>query len=75
MTGKLLVLWDVDHTLIETRGVGREVFAAAFEQVTGRPMKEMAQPWGRTEPVILAETLDSHGIVDPGDYFQRFDRV
>lgn len=37
-----LVLWDIDHTLIATRGVGREIFGDAFEQVTGTPMREQA---------------------------------
>ena len=31
-----LVLWDIDHTLIETRGVGGQVYAEAFAKVTGR---------------------------------------
>ena len=30
-----LVLWDIDHTLIETRGVGGQVYAEAFAKVTG----------------------------------------
>jgi phosphoglycolate phosphatase len=57
-----LVLWDVDHTLIETRGVGRGLFGAAFESVTGRPMTSMAAMAGRTEPMIVRETLELHGI-------------
>ena len=39
VTGKqLLVLWDIDHTLIETRGVGRKLYELAFRTVTGRPV-------------------------------------
>lgn len=67
-----LVLWDVDHTLIETGGVGREVFAAAFAEVTGTPMKDMAEVSGRPELVIFGETLDMHGIPRSDDYFERF---
>ena len=26
----ILVLWDIDHTLIETRGVGGQIYAEAF---------------------------------------------
>ncbi|MDH6523484.1 phosphoglycolate phosphatase-like HAD superfamily hydrolase [Streptomyces sp. SAI-135] len=37
-----LVLWDVDHTLIDTRGVGRELSASAFLQSTGQPMRQQA---------------------------------
>ena len=36
MTTNKLILWDIDHTLIETGGVGSEVFRDAFEQVSGR---------------------------------------
>jgi phosphoglycolate phosphatase len=67
-----LVLWDIDHTLIETGGVGREVFADAFAQVTGTPMKDMAEVTGRTEPVIFGETLDLHDIPRSDEHFARF---
>ena len=67
-----LILWDIDHTLIETGGVGREVFADTFEQVTGRRIDHMADVTGRTEQVIFRETLSLNGIEDPGDYFPRF---
>lgn len=68
----LLVLWDIDHTLIETRGVGSEVYAAAFLKVTGRPLERTAEMTGRTEPVIFRDTLTLHGIDNPGDMFSRF---
>jgi hypothetical protein len=29
-TARVLVLWDVDHTLIETRGVGYAIYQRAF---------------------------------------------
>jgi len=70
-----LVLWDIDHMLIETGGVGSEVFKDAFEQVTGRKINEMAEVTGRTEQVIFRETLDMYGIEDPGGYFPRFVEV
>lgn len=61
----VLVLWDIDHTLIETRGVGRASFAAAFEQVTGHPLERMPHITGRTEPDIYAATVALHGIEEP----------
>ncbi|MBX6769749.1 MAG: haloacid dehalogenase-like hydrolase [Actinomadura rubrobrunea] len=67
-----LILWDIDHTLIETGGVGSEVFKDAFEQVTGQKINQMAEVTGRTEQVIFRETLDMYGMEDPGDYFPRF---
>lgn len=63
-TVDVLVLWDIDHTLIETRGVGRAAFAAAFEQVTGRPLERMPHITGRTEPDIYQATAELHGITD-----------
>lgn len=72
MSTALLVLWDVDHTLIETGGVGSEIYASAFEKVTGRALERMADVSGRTEPVIFRETLELHGIQDPDDLFARF---
>ncbi|WP_327066917.1 HAD family hydrolase [Kitasatospora sp. NBC_01302] len=57
-----LVLWDVDHTLIATRGVGREAFAAAFERATGRRLERQAEITGRSELIIFRETLALHGL-------------
>jgi phosphoglycolate phosphatase-like HAD superfamily hydrolase len=68
----LLVLWDIDHTLIETGGVGSEIYAAAFQKVTGHKLQQMADVSGRTEPVIFRETLALHGIDDPGNLFSVF---
>lgn len=67
-----LVLWDIDHTLISTRGVGRELSATAFERTLGQPMREQPKIDGITEPVIFRETAKLHGLTtDRGD-FQRF---
>lgn len=67
-----LVLWDVDHTLIETRGVGGEVYAAAFEAVTGQPLRNHGPMSGQTEPTIFRDNLRANGITDPGGYYQQF---
>jgi len=32
------VLWDVDHTLVDTSGVGRELYGEAFALVSSRRM-------------------------------------
>lgn len=67
-----LVLWDIDHTLIAARGVGREFFAECFEQVTGAPMREQASGDGITEPVLFHETARLHGIDSDRQMFERF---
>ncbi|NEC03407.1 HAD hydrolase-like protein [Streptomyces anulatus] len=69
-----LVLWDIDHTLIATRGVGREIFAEAFEQVAGTPMREQATVDGMTEPVIFRRTAELHGITSDRTMFEEFAR-
>jgi phosphoglycolate phosphatase-like HAD superfamily hydrolase len=67
-----LVLWDIDHTLIDTRGVGREMSATAFQRTTGRPMREQAKIDGITEPVIFRETAKLHGLTTNRADFERF---
>lgn len=65
-----LILWDIDHTLIETRGIGSRLARAAFHEITGIQPERMAHATGKTEPIILAETLRAHGI-EPTDEHQR----
>lgn len=67
-----LVLWDIDHTLINTRGVGRELSAAAFARTTGQPMTIQAKIDGMTEPVIFRETAKLHGLITDREDFERF---
>jgi phosphoglycolate phosphatase len=57
----ILVLWDVDHTLIENGGVSKEVYAVAFEILTGRPVAELVETDGRTDPSIMGDLLAHHG--------------
>lgn len=58
------MLWDIDHTLIETRGVGAKLYKAAFEETTGIDMTRSADVTGATEPEIFVETLRLNGL-DP----------
>jgi phosphoglycolate phosphatase len=69
-----LVLWDIDHTLIETRGLGEELYKAAFERTTGRDMTRKAEVTGRTELAILAETLKLHGLQPSEEYAADYAR-
>lgn len=61
-TTPLLALWDIDHTLIETRGVGRAIYERAFPVATGRPLREFATVSGRTELDIMRESLRRNGM-------------
>ncbi|HYZ08686.1 MAG TPA: haloacid dehalogenase-like hydrolase [Pseudonocardiaceae bacterium] len=62
----MLVLWDVDHTLVETRGVGRAIFERAFLAATGTPFHERPPFTGRTDLNIMRESLQLNGV-DPTD--------
>lgn len=72
MSVRRIVLWDIDHTLIDTRGVGQELSGEAFEQVTGVPMRVQAKIDGITEPVIFRETAKLHGLTTGRADFERF---
>ncbi|MEU9654182.1 HAD family hydrolase [Streptomyces sp. NPDC048110] len=67
-----LVLWDIDHTLMATRGLGRALWAQAFAEVTGTAMREQASITGSTERVILRETASLHGIPYSDELFDTF---
>ncbi|MGW6934445.1 HAD family hydrolase [Lentzea sp. NPDC054927] len=63
MTGpELLVLWDIDNTLISARGFGGLMYREAFLTAFGMQLKGPVDLGGRTELDIIAETLGQHGI-------------
>jgi phosphoglycolate phosphatase-like HAD superfamily hydrolase len=53
----LLVLWDVDGTLVYTAGHGRHAFEDAFETVTGRSAERVPYA-GRTDHQIALAMLE-----------------
>jgi phosphoglycolate phosphatase-like HAD superfamily hydrolase len=68
----LLLLWDVDQTLVEVGGATRRAYAATFEKVVGRALD---QPWrfdGRTELAAVAEVLRSHGVTSTSEQIESF---
>src|SRR5882757_3069657 len=67
----LLVLWDIDHTLTENHGVNKEIYALAFELLTGRRAEHPARTDGRTEPEIMRDMLAAHGIEAGSGYLAR----
>lgn len=60
-----LVLWDVDGTLIHTRGIGAEVFDRAFVQVLGLAPTARIQLSGKTDPQIVREYMAIMCVEDP----------
>jgi hypothetical protein len=60
---RLLVLWDLDHTLIGARGVGRAIYERAFPTATGTPLAiAVASMSGQTELDIMTESLRLNAI-------------
>lgn len=59
-------------TLVEMGHLGRELYAAAFQIVTGQVMRVQSPPAGRLDPDIFRDTVEAHGLA-PSDYaFARF---
>jgi phosphoglycolate phosphatase len=54
----LLVLWDIDGTLVDSAGHGRHAFDDAFRAVTGREPPESVAMAGRTDRQIALAMLD-----------------
>jgi phosphoglycolate phosphatase-like HAD superfamily hydrolase len=69
--GPLLVLWDVDHTLIENGGISKAVYRTAFEILTGQTPTHAPETDGRTDPLIMRSLLDRHGIDPEPDLLGR----
>src|SRR5205823_2906680 len=57
-----LVLWDIDGTLVDSAGLGRDAFLEAFERVTGAPPDRLVPFAGRTDMEIALDLLETAGI-------------
>ncbi len=70
---ELLVLWDVDHTLLAAgRGLSGELYELVFAGLFGRKLAQVAPMAGRTDRAIIAETLTMAGIADPDRHVAAF---
>jgi phosphoglycolate phosphatase len=61
----LLVLFDLDHTLIDNGGMSKRVYAQAFQDVAGRVPAQSAVTEGRTDRAIMSDLLRAHGLEMP----------
>jgi phosphoglycolate phosphatase len=68
----LLVLWDVDFTLIDAGGTGRMVYGSVFRDLFGRDPDGVAPMGGRTERAIILDTLSAAGVSDPAGHVDAF---
>jgi phosphoglycolate phosphatase len=67
-SARVLVLWDVDFTLMNATGVGRKLYYAAFAEVFGRQLPAVAAAAnmaGRTDRAIALDVLRLAGVPDP----------
>ena len=58
---QVLLLWDVDHTLIENSGVSKAVYARAFQMMTGRAPEVQPGTDGRTDYEIVRNLFTANG--------------
>jgi phosphoglycolate phosphatase-like HAD superfamily hydrolase len=69
---RLLVLWDVDYTLVDSDGVGRELYQIAFREMFGRAMPQPGSMSGRTDRAIAIEVLGLAGVAEPQQVVDAF---
>jgi phosphoglycolate phosphatase len=69
---RVLVLWDIDQTLLEVGPTTRNAYAAAFRKVAGRELERAWRFDGRTELAAATEVLAGHGIDPATGLLDRF---
>jgi phosphoglycolate phosphatase-like HAD superfamily hydrolase len=68
----LLVLWDVDGTLLSAAGLGTRLYEIVFSELFGRELPAVAPKAGRTDRAIITDTLALAGIPEPRTQVDRF---
>ena len=68
----LLVLWDVDYTLLSADGLGTRLYEIVFSELFGRELPAVAPKAGRTDRAIITDTLALAGIPEPRTQVDRF---
>jgi phosphoglycolate phosphatase len=74
----LLALWDVDFTLVNTRGVGIHLYQLAFRDLYGRELPDAsakANMAGRTDLAIALDVLELAGVPDPPGQAKLFEKA
>ncbi len=75
-SARLLVLWDVDYTLVNASGVGWHLYSAAFTELFGRELPAAAKAAsmaGRTDHAIVLDVLSLAAVPDPGEQVRPFE--
>jgi phosphoglycolate phosphatase len=74
----LLVLWDVDQTLISADGAGRAIYEVAFREMFGRELPAASAAVsmaGRTDRAIALDILTGAGIADARGQIDKFQAI
>jgi phosphoglycolate phosphatase-like HAD superfamily hydrolase len=69
---ELLILWDVDHTLVNAGGLSMHLYGLVFAGLFGRDLEAVAPMAGRTDRAIILQTLGMAGIADPAAHLGAF---
>src|ERR1700743_941889 len=72
MSDDVLVLWDIDGTLRNAGGAGRDLHGDGFLQLFGRPLTAFTPMSGRTDRAIILETLELAGVEEPRRHVDPF---
>lgn len=59
---ELLVLWDLDYTLVSADGLGTRMYEVVFREMFGRELTAVADKAGRTDRAIVGDTLALAGV-------------
>ena len=70
-----LVLWDVDHTLLDAGGAGVALLRQAFTELFGHEFPVIPPLAGRTDRAIELEILTRAGVPDPHGQILAFQRM
>ena len=70
--GDLLVLWDVDYTLVNAAGLGTRLYEDVFLELFGRELAAVAPKAGRTDRAITLDTLELAGVDEPQSWVDDF---
>jgi phosphoglycolate phosphatase-like HAD superfamily hydrolase len=68
----LLVLWDVDYTLVNADGLGTRLYEMVFKLQFGRDLPGVPPKAGRTDRAIALDTLALAGVPEPLAHVDSF---
>lgn len=68
----LLILWDIDFTLVTGGDVGLDLYRQVFRDMFGRELVDIPPMGGRTDRAIIADALALAGIADPVSHVAEF---